>query len=627
MGNICEKCKKLFNINPNVNNNDNKGPKLKHNLTQTQNQKNSYKETLLNDFSLNSGITKCSYGINCNSAAGGKCVKGNCYTDSNSNYKNKSNLFYRISLNKKNQISNFAYQQDQVYLNSIENNNTNNNNSNNTNINPNSININFNDFDILKLLGQGSFGNVFLVKQKLSEKLFAMKVLNKEKIYKSKQVNQTKTERKILEKLDNPFIVKLYFAFQSKNRLFLVTEFIQGGELFEQIKLNLKLNEKVVRFYTCEIIIAIEFMHKKGIIYRDLKPENILIDTNGHIKITDFGLSKNFDYDSDYEYDYDNHNSNNNNYNRNLFSYEIKNKVNSNLPFKNINSNNSNSNINIDSNSNIKGNENINNNNSNNKNYKTFTICGTPEYLAPEILTKEGYDKSVDWWSLGILILEMLIGKRAFKHIFNLVNKNRLKKFRFFSKDKNQNQNQNQNKENENERNKEINSYSKINFNELGISKEAENLIKSLLQEDPNLRLGYGDSDSESIKSHPFFNGINWDFVYQRKYKPDFIPNLSNEFDLKYFDKSFTSQKIDNYNEDNDKFKDNDKNNNNEIHKGNDNNYNDNNNNGNMNKLIFKNNKFVRVNFNLFNENKDKDKNDWNKDFENFSYKRDSIEL
>jgi serine/threonine protein kinase len=595
MGNICEKCKKLFSFNPNLNNYDNKRPKLKHNLASNQTNKNSFKETLLNDFSLNSRYTKCSYGINCNSAGGGICINANCNTDPNTNYKNKSNLTYKISSNKKKQVSNFSNQQDQLYFNSNNNNNNSNSNKNANNININlnkklnSINIKFEDFEILKLLGQGSFGNVFLVKQKINEKLFAMKVLNKEKIYKSKQVNQTKTEREILEKLDNPFIVKLYFAFQTKNRLFLVTEFIQGGELFEQIKINVKLNEKVARFYACEIIIAIELMHKKGIIYRDLKPENILIDTNGHIKITDFGLSKNFNHEYNYE---------NNNNNCKFTSKDIKSKENSNKLFSYSNTYDNNNNNDNDINTLYN-----NNNNHHIKPNKTYTICGTPEYLAPEILTKEGYDKSVDWWSLGILIFEMLIGKRAFKQIFNLVNKNRFKKFRFFPNDKNQNK--------ENEEINEIISYEKINFNEFGISKEAENLIKSLLQENPNLRLGSGNNDSESIKSHPFFNGINWDYVYQRKYKPDFIPNLSNELDLKYFDKSFTSQKINNYNNEE---------NENINYKGNDIN-------GNMNKLIFKNNKFVRVNCNFYNENKDKDLNDLDKDFENFSFKRNSIEL
>lgn len=498
---ICEKCSKLFtiNLNPNLNQNNKNNKKNKHKQNLLEN-KYSLQENLLTDFqnsqtfSLGKSTNKSQLKTECNESTNPESI-------------------YNIDKKRSN----------------------------------------FGDFEILKLLGQGSFGKVFLVKHKIDKKLFAMKVLNKEKIFKSKQVIQTKNEREILEKLDNPFIVKLYFAFQSKSKLYLVTEFVQGGELFQQIKLNVKFNENVARFYTSEIIIAIEFMHKKGIIYRDLKPENILIDINGHIKITDFGLSKMFENNS-------NSNSNDNN------KYLYLNKSN-NSEVKNTENNFE---LNKEKEKEIKFQESVKK-----KPTKTYTICGTPEYLAPEILTKEGYDKSVDWYSLGILILEMLIGKKAFKQIFKLVNQNKFKKLggAIFTQNEN-----------------EINSYGKINFGQFGISKEAENLIKSLLEENPNFRLGYGNLDSQSIKSHPFFAGINWDFVYQRKYKPDFIPNLSDEFDLKYFDNCFTSQKINNFEES-------------------------------ENLIIFRNNKFVKATD--YSNNIPESK----KDFANFSFRRDSIEL
>lgn len=148
------------------------------------------------------------------------------------------------------------------------------------------------DFKILKLIGIGSFGKVFLVKSLKDKKLYAMKVLFKDKILKKRQAINTMNERTILEKMNCPFIVKLYYAFQDNNKLYLVTEFMQGGELFYFLKKRRKIPEKEVTLYAAEIILALEHLHKHNIIYRDLKPENILLDDKGFIKLTDFGLSK-----------------------------------------------------------------------------------------------------------------------------------------------------------------------------------------------------------------------------------------------------------------------------------------------------------------------------------------------
>ncbi len=521
------------------------------------------------------------------------------------------------------------------------------------------------DFKILKLLGQGSFGKVYLVEFRGDNKHYAMKVLSKERVFKMRHVTHTKNEREILEKLNNPFIVKLYFAFQNERKLYLVTEFVQGGELFQLIKSNVRLSENNAKFYSCEIIIALEYMHKKGIIYRDLKPENILIDKEGHIKLTDFGLSKTFDskdkvklsssgcyggnascnqndykgnpilssplgygvgtdldrsvinfgkkqdFSSEEKKFLENLNKNNKLHNVNTnnagapmnnFSSnnnDVRNSIGKNhlktpnVPKKminscvnsdnnniinnievselakdiyknnfynastssNFNSNNNNKNnllidqnkqnivINNNYNNIINNNYNYNGNNSNrsscNTYEKTYTICGTPEYLAPEILTREGYDKSVDWWSLGILIFEMLVGKNNFRKIFRSINKHNV----FFQGKFNNNFNTNSKySSNLSNYNKRIESYQMINFAEFKLSKKAESLIKSLLQENPNLRLGQGEKDSESIKDHPFFEGIDWDDFYNKRYVPEFIPVLNNEIDLKYFDKFFTEQ-------------------------------------------------------------------------------------
>ena len=389
--------------------------------------------------------------------------------------------------------------------------------------------ISYADFQLIRLLGKGSFGKVYLVENKNDRKLYAMKMLNKDDINTIKQLNHTKTEREILEKLNHPFIVKLFFAFQTEKKLYLVTEFVQGGELFMQIQRKIKLSENTAKFYLCEIILALEYIHKKGIIYRDLKPENILIDIDGHIKLTDFGLSKKFE-------------------NKNkIMQRSINNKNNENKVINNINNNNFNNlqrktiysdftkpnkkdyfnNENKVSNfiSKFPSEEKLKTKNFDLNYEKTFTICGTPEYIAPEILTKEGYDKTVDWWSLGILIFEMLVGKISLRKILKNFPKNN-----FYNS--------------KNIYDYNFRSFSSINFEKLNISKNAESLIKALLQENPINRLGYGEKDSESIKEHNFFEGINWNEVYNKRYIPDFIPDLRNEMDLKYFDKNFTEQII-----------------------------------------------------------------------------------
>ena len=297
------------------------------------------------------------------------------------------------------------------------------------------------DFEIVKLLGRGSFGKVLLVKHKLDNKLYAMKILKKETIKRTNQVAHTKTERVILERMDHPFIVRLQFAFQTSEKLYLITDFMQGGELFYHLHKEIKFTETKAKLYSAEIVLAIEYLHKNNIIYRDLKPENILLDEDGHIKLTDFGLSK--------------------------------------LVL-------------------------------NNETSKAYTICGTPEYLAPEILSGNGYDKSVDWWSLGALVYEMLNGVPPFK----------------FRKEKKL----------------DINNYKKPLDIPKSFSFEARSFISDLLQVDPKMRLGCGPQDAEIIKSHEFFNGIDWRFIYQKRNTAPFKPVLHTKDDLSYFDRIFTNE-------------------------------------------------------------------------------------
>jgi serum/glucocorticoid-regulated kinase 2 len=148
------------------------------------------------------------------------------------------------------------------------------------------------DFELLRVIGTGSFAKVMLVRKKDSHKLYAMKVLKKEEILKRNQIGHTKTEREILAGMKHPFMVRLRYSFQTDLKLYMVLDYVRGGELFYHLRRAGKFPEDKARFYIAEVILALDFLHRHNIIYRDLKPENILLDVSGHIKLTDFGLSK-----------------------------------------------------------------------------------------------------------------------------------------------------------------------------------------------------------------------------------------------------------------------------------------------------------------------------------------------
>ena len=259
-----------------------------------------------------------------------------------------------------------------------------------------------------------------------------------------KQQIHTKTERDLMVKINCPFIVNIKSAFQDETKLYIVSEFLQGGDLFFHLheKRYTVFPEIKARFYIMELVIALDFLHQNNMIYRDLKPENILLDSQGHVKLTDFGLSKIFENEDD----------------------------------------------------------------------KAYTVCGTPQYLAPEILLRKGYDKAVDWWSLGCVLYEMLYGRLPFK----------LKKGQKIS----------------------LNIYKEEIAFDKKISEEAKDLIINLLIFDPKSRLGSGVDGGEKIKNHNFFKGVNWKDVWDRKLEPPFVPNLKSDQDLKYFDSSFTDESV-----------------------------------------------------------------------------------
>ena len=294
-----------------------------------------------------------------------------------------------------------------------------------------SSNLSLEDFKTLKTLGKGSFGKVYLVKNINTDKIYAMKVLDKQFVIQKKQISHTKTERIALEKLKHPFIVKLRYAFQDIKNLYFITEFLQGGELFFHLRKNSGYKEKAVKFYMSQVLLALEFMHNNNYIYRDLKPENIMIDREGNIKLTDFGLSKI-----------------------------------------------------------MKPNE------------TTYTLCGTAEYLAPEILFGQGYDKTCDWFSFGVVIFELFCGYHPFRS-----------------------------------KNKKIDPtiYLRKTYIPDKVPKDAKDLIEKLFVNNAKKRLGYKSADE--VKNHPFFKDIDFDKVLNKEYKPPFVPKLDSDTDLKYFDK------------------------------------------------------------------------------------------
>ncbi|CAG9328953.1 unnamed protein product [Blepharisma stoltei] len=293
------------------------------------------------------------------------------------------------------------------------------------------------DFQMVKMLGKGSFGKVILVLKKGTEKYYAMKVLKKSVIKEKDQISHTLNERMILEDVRCPFIVPLRFSFQTDEKLYMVMEYMSGGELFFHLKKSGRFTEARARFYAAEIILALECLHSKGIVYRDLKPENVLLGLDGHIKLTDFGLSK--------------------------MGLSLENP-------------------------------------------KTYTCCGTPEYLAPEIIKNEGHGQAVDFWGLGVLLYEMISGTAP-----------------FWAKTRDE-------------------MYHNVLHNEVDMklyfSKAAKDLLSKLLQVDPNKRL----ANFKEIKEHAFFKGIDWDAYMRKSVNAPFKPRIANSVDLRNFDAQFTNE-------------------------------------------------------------------------------------
>lgn len=293
-------------------------------------------------------------------------------------------------------------------------------------------------FELLKVLGKGTFGKVMMVRKKDTHQIYAIKSIYKHYIVSTDEVAHTLAERTVLAQIRNPFIVPLKFSFQSPEKLYLGLAFVNGGELFYHLQRERFFDLNRARFYTAELLCALECLHDYNIVYRDLKPENILLDYMGHIVLCDFGLCK-----------------------LNMTSDE-----------------------------------------------RTNTRCGTPEYMSPEILLNKGYNKSVDWWTLGVLLYEMLTGLPPF------YSDNHNKMYQRILNDP-------------------------LRFPQ-GMDPTAVDIITGLLQREPSERLGA--EGAQEIKAHPFFKDIDWKRLLAKKYSAPFKPRVLDPTDTSNFDRDYTSQ-------------------------------------------------------------------------------------
>ena len=270
------------------------------------------------------------------------------------------------------------------------------------------------DFDLREVLGVGSVGRVRLARHKRTGEMCAIKVMRKRDVIKAKRVDRVVAEKNINQELQHPFVVAIYRTMQDDQRLYVMQEYAMGGELFTHLRTAGRFPNDCAKYYAAEIILAIEHMHARDIIYRDLKPENLLLDKDGHLKLTNFGFAKKIE------------------------------------------------------------------------DQRTYTLCGTPEYMAPEVIQSKGHGKAVDWWALGILLYEMLMGYPPF------VDESPLRTYEKILD-------------------------GRINF-PAWVDAKARDLIKGLLAMDHTKRLGTLKNGVADIKQLPYFSAANWDKVLACKY-------------------------------------------------------------------------------------------------------------
>ncbi|XP_066295535.1 serine/threonine-protein kinase N2-like isoform X7 [Branchiostoma lanceolatum] len=298
------------------------------------------------------------------------------------------------------------------------------------------------NFRPVAVLGRGHFGKVLLAEYKNTGELFAIKALKKGDILARDEVESLMCEKRIFEaanSMRHPFLVNLFACYQTKGHVCFVMEYASGGDLMMHIHSDVFSEPRTV-FYAACVVLGLQFLHEHNIVYRDLKLDNLLLDSEGFLKIADFGLCKEGMAYGD----------------------------------------------------------------------RTSTFCGTPEFLAPEVLTETSYTRAVDWWGLGVLIFEMLVGESPFpgddeEEVFDSIVNDDVRYPRF-------------------------------------LSTEAIAVMRRLLRRNPERRLGSTERDAEDVKKQPFFRNVNWDDLLMRRVKPPFVPTIKHSEDVSNFDEEFTTE-------------------------------------------------------------------------------------
>uniref|UniRef100_A0A8C5C2X3 protein kinase C n=1 Tax=Gadus morhua TaxID=8049 RepID=A0A8C5C2X3_GADMO len=298
------------------------------------------------------------------------------------------------------------------------------------------------DFKCVAVLGRGHFGKVLLAEYKSTGEMFAIKALKKGDIVARDEVDSLMCEKRIFETVNSvrhPFLVNLFACFQTQEHVCFVMEYAAGGDLMMHIHADVFSEPRAI-FYAACVVLGLQFLHDHKIVYRDLKLDNLLLDTEGYVKIADFGLCK------------------------------------EGMGFRD----------------------------------RTSTFCGTPEFLAPEVLTETSYTRAVDWWGLGVLIFEMLVGESPFpgddeEEVFDSIVNDEVRYPRF-------------------------------------LSTEAISIMRRLLRRSPERRLGAGEKDAEEVKKHLFFRNLDWNGLLAKKVKPPFVPTIQGNSDVSNFDNEFTSE-------------------------------------------------------------------------------------
>ncbi|KAF7234901.1 Microtubule-associated serine/threonine-protein kinase 3 [Varanus komodoensis] len=304
------------------------------------------------------------------------------------------------------------------------------------------------DFETIKLISNGAYGAVYLVRHRESRRRFAMKKINKRNLALRNQIQQVFVERDILTFADNPFVVGMFCSFESRRHLCLVMEYVEGGDCATLLKNMGPLPVDMARMYFAETVLALEYLHSYGIVHRDLKPDNLLITSMGHIKLTDFGLSK--------------------------------------IGLMNMATNLYEGHVEKDT-----------------REFLDKQVCGTPEYIAPEVILSQGYGKPVDWWAMGVVLYEFLVGCVPFfgdtpEELFGQV----------------------------------VSDEISWPQGDEAVPPDARDLIRHLLRQRPLERLGTGGA--HEVKQHPFFRALDWTGLLRQK--AEFVPQLEAEDDTSYFD-------------------------------------------------------------------------------------------